>query len=751
VRRVYNRIPTAVTSWSAIAGSMTVTPGATDPLGGNTAYTLTTSNINQFCAHTVSPNLAAGVQARASLWIRRRTGTGIVSMYNGGDASATTNITAAVTTSWQRIATNTVTAAGGGSNSLGIIVQVSGDAFDIWQGQLEEVNGSNQNPSEYVSVGVLASPYHGANVDGVKYFKTLNGNTVAANVVTEATGAQIPAGGIGQGWLPGLAGSYFSTPNAVANQFTTFVDIDVHATANDWTPAAPVIFCAKRSAAGAGTTAYVLYIANGAGTIGYIWSDGATAFTVLSNAPQTFTDYTAGRIRVLHDVVAGTVKFYTSVDGVTWVQLGTTVATTVAATIININTVLEIGSQNTGTNSPFPGTIYRVRAYTGNRDAGGTLAVDFDPQQWTTGGSFTSGGAVWTLNGGAKVLKYPIRRCTNEAAKTNLVLQSEDFGTTWGAVGTPTRVAAALRCGSVKLDLIGDDDAAGNEGYQQVITFTGDAVKAFSIYFAQGTSTTSAIRIQDSTAVADRLLFAITWTNGIPTATMTTGTLLGIDSLGNGVFRVRVLTTSVTAANTNNLRIGPAADISFTAALTGNVYMGGVQAENYDRGCSSYIPTTTATVTRNLDLLSYPIAGNINTAQGTCFARISMTQIQAGNPRALADSVNAIGPILMSSPSPTTSNPGIYDAVTFLQHGTAVNVDVETKVATCWGGAAATMKVTHDGLAIGGASFAFDGTVLGAGPNLNVGGITGLDGDIGDIKLWSSKFDDAPLVTLSNG
>jgi uncharacterized protein (TIGR02145 family) len=63
-----------------------------------------------------------------------------------------------------------------------------------WGAQVENVTGqSNQNPSEYVSTNVKTSaPYHGANVDGVKYFTTYNGNTVASNVVTEATGAAIP-------------------------------------------------------------------------------------------------------------------------------------------------------------------------------------------------------------------------------------------------------------------------------------------------------------------------------------------------------------------------------------------------------------------------------------------------------------------------------------------------------------------------------------------------------------------------------
>ena len=58
--------------------------------------------------------------------------------------------------------------------------------------QLERVTGqANQNPSEYVSTGVLSSPYHGANVDGVKYFSYQNGNTVSNNIVTEAKGDPI--------------------------------------------------------------------------------------------------------------------------------------------------------------------------------------------------------------------------------------------------------------------------------------------------------------------------------------------------------------------------------------------------------------------------------------------------------------------------------------------------------------------------------------------------------------------------------
>lgn len=59
--------------------------------------------------------------------------------------------------------------------------------------QFEEVTGqSNQNPSEYVSVGVLSGDYHGAGVDSVKYFAYGNSNTVdGSGVVTEAQGAAL--------------------------------------------------------------------------------------------------------------------------------------------------------------------------------------------------------------------------------------------------------------------------------------------------------------------------------------------------------------------------------------------------------------------------------------------------------------------------------------------------------------------------------------------------------------------------------
>lgn len=207
----------------------------------------------------------------------------------------------------------------------------------------------------------------------------------------------------------------------------------------------------------------------------------------------------------------------------------------------------------------------------------------------------------------------------DETASTNLVLQSSNFGTTWAAVGSPTRSAAAAYCGSIALDLIGDDDAGNLEGYTQTITFTGNAAKSVSFLVKQGSSTSTVVRLRDTTAGADRLLVAITWSAGVPVATYTTGSSeRASKSLGGGVFRVFALTASVTAANTNSLQVYPAADAALAVGMAGNIYCGGVQAENASTA-SSHIPTTTGPVTRNADTGSYPSAGNVSANGGTLY------------------------------------------------------------------------------------------------------------------------------------
>lgn len=433
-RRVRNLLTApegGTASWSIYtdAGAVTVTAGYPDPLGGNTALFVKHNGVGSptnIQMRQVASNLA-GKTLRASSWIKVPAGFAATQFTLGifEDNAPFTQYTTEVdlktqlSETWQRFCTGLAPVTLNTATRLlnfrlvGTPAQLAA-GFYIWHPQSEDVTGqSNQNPSEYVSVGVLSSPYHGCMVDGVKYFDTQNGNTVASNVVTEATGAPV------EGYVSGSR--------------------------------------------------------------------------------------TNGRPRYLP-----------------------------------------------------------------------------------------------------------------EGASTNLVLQSSNFGTTWTAVGTPTRSAAAKYCGDIALDLIGDDSAAALEGYTQTVTFTADASKSFSFLVAQGTSTSTAVRLRDTTAGANRALGVITWSGGAPVYTATTGSQeRAPEPMGNGVWRIYALATGVVAANTNSLEFYPATDAALAVGSTGTIYVGGVQAENAIFA-SSHVPTTTGTVTRNKDVMA-DTNGNAVWGDGAAF------------------------------------------------------------------------------------------------------------------------------------
>lgn len=147
-------------------------------------------NNGVFCLSTI---IAVNTDARATTSIRIVETSGNNQILIGEPAGAKfPNFTITMTEEWQRVSALGNVGAG---VSFGLwFKKTAGNAtkFRIKETLIENVSGaSNQAPGEYVSNGVLSAPYHGAGADGIKYFDTENGNSVATNVVTEATGAAI--------------------------------------------------------------------------------------------------------------------------------------------------------------------------------------------------------------------------------------------------------------------------------------------------------------------------------------------------------------------------------------------------------------------------------------------------------------------------------------------------------------------------------------------------------------------------------
>lgn len=186
----------------------TITTGQTDPNGGTTAVRVVGTGAWVF---TQTLTLTAATWTE-SIWLKSNNGAS----QNINLRNVAVSVPVTVTTSWQRFATTRTGA--GGAFETGF--QPNGADCDllIWHPQLEDLTGSsNTNPSEYVPNGVASAPYYGVNVDGVKDFPYQNGNTVASNVVTEATGAAIPATTL-LGYLPEPAATNLCLQS---NAFTT--------------------------------------------------------------------------------------------------------------------------------------------------------------------------------------------------------------------------------------------------------------------------------------------------------------------------------------------------------------------------------------------------------------------------------------------------------------------------------------------------------------------------------------------------
>jgi hypothetical protein len=113
--------------WAKV--NMSLTTGVADPAGGTSAITLTAGAA--LASVQQSPTVVSGVALSSSIWIKRRTGTGVINL-RCGDA---TLIPVTVTSSWMRVsvtATPTTT-----TGRFAVIIATSGDEVDIYGAQLE--------------------------------------------------------------------------------------------------------------------------------------------------------------------------------------------------------------------------------------------------------------------------------------------------------------------------------------------------------------------------------------------------------------------------------------------------------------------------------------------------------------------------------------------------------------------------------------------------------------------------------------
>lgn len=203
--------------------------------------------------------------------------------------------------------------------------------------------------------------------------------------------------------LPGTSGNYASTPDSAAVSITGDIDIRVQVALDDWTPSAAQELVTKW---GGAQNAFVFRLLTDGSLAFFAAPDlGAGKFSV---TPVAFADGAAGWVRVTLDVdneaVGNDVKFYTSADGVTWAQLGSTQTTALMTSITDTTATVVIGSQSDGVTGMLAGTVYYAEIRNG---IGGSVVAKFDATAQTVRGIRTPSswtattGEVWTVNGTA--------------------------------------------------------------------------------------------------------------------------------------------------------------------------------------------------------------------------------------------------------------------------------------------------------------------------------------------------------------
>lgn len=168
--------------------------------------------------------------------------------------------------------------------------------------------------------------------------------------------------------LNGVAPGRASTPDTAALDITGDIDIRVHAAMDDWTPAGAQALITKSTTAGNQISWRFNVLSSG--LLRLNWSaNGSATMTADSTIAPSVLDGEDLWVRVTLDVDNGaagrTITFYTSLDGFTWIQLGTPVVQAGVTSIFSGSAPVVVGSRDEGANDRLVGRVFSAQIRTG--------------------------------------------------------------------------------------------------------------------------------------------------------------------------------------------------------------------------------------------------------------------------------------------------------------------------------------------------------------------------------------------------
>jgi len=249
---------------------------------------------------------------------------------------------------------------------------------------------------------------------------------------------------------------------------------------------------------------------------------------------------------------------------------------------------------------------------------------------------FASGGAV-----GCPALLI-------EPSGSNLALQSENFVTTWAANNLNITSGFTSPFNNANGTLIEATSVAGRLR-QTIAAITSGTTHTFSLFakadsFALTSGITLTVNDGTSSNYASGVCQAFRLDTGALGTSGTVGagftlTRASIENYGNGWYRCNMTVTASYTPATSIIGVRATSTISAglpSTASGSTVYIWGAQLET-GSVATSYIPTTTAAVTRNADVISVTgaVSGCIGQTEGTLYwdiAAVGGVNTGTGNP-----------------------------------------------------------------------------------------------------------------------
>lgn len=334
-----------------------------------------------------------------------------------------------------------------------------------------------------------------------------------------------------------------------------------------------------------------------------------------------------------------------------------------------------------------------------------------------------------------------------EGQRTNLFIRSEEFNdAAWvkGANVSVTPNDAAAPDGATTADRVSAISTSDYTFVRQARSVTSGEIYAVSVFVKKGNY--RYIGLRPYTYPGTHVVFDMD-TNTFPTTGTAEVLGYGFQAFANGWYRVwAVGQPSVTETRFGGVCISNSSG-SEAPTLSGGEYfwIWGAQSELAGFS-SSYIPTTSGTVTRNQDELTVPQSGNFNPSVGSCAAVFRLNAENATGANCIVTGANQ-GQLLSEHPGMKIF---INDGTQTVEPASGPGFDLLVhKAASRWGGS--SMAVALDGGTITQGSF--DGA-MDSGSTLRIGDYYSsnypLSGHMKHLRIWSRALTDAEMQAVTN-